>query len=882
MSALKFYPVFLDNIAPSVQASDLRALFSRVGLVIDVIIVSDHGFVNMESVRDAEEAIRSLNGTPLHNQLLHVDFSEELKQFFEDNREPFRITVDPQTGVTKYRHPRYPSGPQVQSPFYESVSEDVSHLANNREAIENRLRRINAELHALEDDGGYHTRRERSRSRIREARGGRRSREKRRSRSGSPISDRQRSRRERTPDNREKYEIFVGGLNNPVRGDALASIYKRFGHVLEVNCIKNFAFVNLLCEEHEALAAVSMTTGIMEFGNKLNVNFKKGSKHDFLNKRIKSGQLPCPQTDSIQLQPSPDLSAQAYQSEVMEHRAEPLLPAPVPASSSSVPGPYMSQMSQPFDENLIEQFVKSTRQNSEFLVDWGQKSAGADVTGGGGYDQYFDGYSIAPSSSKPAEHTETATRAGVEEIFTAAPSTATSASTSLASGYQTPSSADLLSILATIQEKTDPVTSKSTSVVTDTSFPDPSVSEGPKAQRKIHVSGLNTRVNDFDLKDMFSMYGQINRVDSKGNYAFVLLFSTEVAVVRCVCELDARIFKGTKMRVSFMRGSYEDTQEFKDKYADQIKQFTSPEHKRTLWNSVDINQPPKVKLSQIGEGLKNIDVSLNLAPVESSFKGYQQAQQYPESFYQQTGSFQETRHLYDISGKIHSIQSKIVILEFTNPCSGIITMAKMIPGQMYINGHTSLGLAIKSNTSHTWPKMVKDFMQIGKKIVMNLRKLSEKEMHEQKDKERSIQWVAPLVWEEGARVREEDQLVTEDRMESRVEIGEVTRLCPRGGFLRTQSGDIVVFSVGSLFVDQAILADTDSLFSRTEIEVGDMLAVHHVSVTYNEARDLVSRMPGFKRQMSASVSRMALLVWPMTAEVDPWVYYTRPAPDTVR
>ena len=209
-------------------------------------------------------------------------------------------------------------------------------------------------------------------------------------------------------------------------------------------------------------------------------------------------------------------------------------------------------------------------------------------------------------------------------------------------------------------------------------------------------------------------------------------------------------------------------------------------------------------------------------------------------------------------------------------------MAKIIPGQMYINGHTSLGLAIKSNTSHTWPKMVKDFMQIGKKIMMNLRKLSGKEMHEQKDKERSIQWVAPLVWEEGPRVEEEDQLVTEDRMESRVEVGEVTRLCPKGGFLRTQSGDIVVFSAGSLFTDQAILADTDSLFNRTEIEVGDILAVHHVAVTYNKARDLVSRMPGFKRQMSASVSRSALLVWPMTAEVDPWVYYTRPVPDTVR
>ena len=391
-------------------------------------------------------------------------------------------------------------------------------------------------------------------------------------------------------------------------------------------------------------------------------------------------------------------------------------------------------------------------------------------------------------------------------------------------------------------------------------------------------------MNDFDLKDMFSQYGEITRVDIKGTYAFVMLFSTELAVVRAVCELDARIFKGTKMRVSFMRGSYEDTQEFKDKYAEQIKQFTSPEHKMALGRSV--NQPPKVKLSQIGDGLKNIDMSLNLAPVHSSFQGYQQTQQYSESFYQQTGTFQpafdEARHLYDISGSIHSIQSKIVIMEFSNPSSGIITMAKMIPGQMYINGHTSLGLAIKSNTAHTWPKMVKDFMQIGKKVVMNLRRLSDKEMHEQKDKERSIHWMASLLWEEGLRPSEAEQTVTSDRMEARVEAVEVTRLCPGGGLLRTEAGDIVVFSTGSFFKDNARLADTDCLLSRTEIEVGDILAAHHVSVTYTKARDLVSRISGLQGQVSASVSRLALLVWPVTSEVDPWVYYTRPGPDTLR
>ena len=72
------------------------------------------------------------------------------------------------------------------------------------------------------------------------------------------------------------------------------------------------------------------------------------------------------------------------------------------------------------------------------------------------------------------------------------------------------------------------------------------------------------------------------------------------------------------------------------------------------------------------------------------------------------------------------------------------------------------------------------------------------------------------------------------------------------------------------------------MLSRTEMEVGDILVVHHEAVSHSRARDLVSRIPGLKIPGSASVSRSALLVWPVTAEVDPWVYYTRPAPDTLR
>ena len=107
-------------------------------------------------------------------------------------------------------------------------------------------------------------------------------------------------------------------------------------------------------------------------------------------------------------------------------------------------------------------------------------------------------------------------------------------------------------------------------------------------------------MNDYDLRDLFSQYGQINRIDSKINYAFITIYASELSVVKCVCELDGRLLKKRKMKVAFMRGSYEDTQGFKDKYKEEIEKFTSAEHKKSL--STFVHRPPKVKLSQIGEG----------------------------------------------------------------------------------------------------------------------------------------------------------------------------------------------------------------------------------------------------------------------------------------
>jgi hypothetical protein len=49
----------------------------------------------------------------------------------------------------------------------------------------------------------------------------------------------------------------------------------------------------------------------------------------------------------------------------------------------------------------------------------------------------------------------------------------------------------------------------------------PRQEEGSKAIRRFRITGLSSRINDFDLKDLFSNYGTIGRIDSKITLAYV-------------------------------------------------------------------------------------------------------------------------------------------------------------------------------------------------------------------------------------------------------------------------------------------------------------------------------------------------------------------------
>lgn len=72
------FPVFVDNIPNEAEVSDLRQLFSNFGDVLEVTIVSTHGFVNYKTTREALDAIRRLNGSILFGSKLIVEASQEL------------------------------------------------------------------------------------------------------------------------------------------------------------------------------------------------------------------------------------------------------------------------------------------------------------------------------------------------------------------------------------------------------------------------------------------------------------------------------------------------------------------------------------------------------------------------------------------------------------------------------------------------------------------------------------------------------------------------------------------------------------------------------------------------------------------------------------
>merc|ERR1719204_787023 len=440
------------------------------------------------------------------------------------------------------------------------------------------------------------------------------------------------------------FDFFIGGLVRKVSSYDLADLFSKFGRITKPELKKNFAFVFVETSEERAMDALKQLSGTFRFGNKISVQFRRGSRYEHLNDVV-------------------DRETRIENTSEKERKRR-------------ISRPSMSDDGIVIVGEFGKGIKSSIQENSSFVAQF-QPSIEHERKG--------HGYSDQGESRKEADVQNNDVLSALLDTWHPKEDPGGSVK------CKEPSCADLKKIMDTIHSVEARRTAECQPTIEG---------EGPKAQRKIHVSGLNSRVDDFDLKDLFGRYGQINRVDCKitygtyTRYGFVFIFCSEYTAVQCVCELDGLLVKGSKIKVSFMRGSYEESKEFKEKWASQISIFNSQDHKAKVekeFASITTQPTRKVNLSQIGEGLNSLDMSLSLDPVHPTYKNassnpfsglYSDKSSKPAAAGSQYAllsdtSPRQTKHggssfqgtnmsdcLTNVDATIHSIQNKMILLEF--------------------------------------------------------------------------------------------------------------------------------------------------------------------------------------------------------------------------
>jgi len=219
-----------------------------------------------------------------------------------------------------------------------------------------------------------------------------------------------------------------------------------------------------------------------------------------------------------------------------------------------------------------------------------------------------------------------------------------------------------------------------------------------------------------------------------------------------------------------------------------------------------------------------------------------------------------------VDGQIHAVSSKIILIRFSNGFNS--HLAKLIPGQMYVDGKQCLGYIIRNNQFHTWPLEVRQLLQQGSWVKMDVRKLSKDEVKEVEEiTSEVVTYSSPLIWR-ASTVKPSELDLTVSRVHglSWVLKGILVSLHPKWGVLRTKSGD-VFFEAHHLYVDNSINRSGSSLLNY--LEVGDVLAVQCRASDYLQVAEVARAAPGFTGRTDG-LAFYAQLVWNIPSEIDPY------------
>lgn len=782
MSSLSFYPVFVDNISNRAQIADLRHLFSRYGRVVEVTIISNHGFVNFDSAEDALKAIDKLHGYSFFGHRLSVEVSKELSEFLRRKERQRRQ----QRSRSKERHKRRrTSRSRSTSGRRSSESRKVderrpSRRSSSAKSEEEELRPAKRAVRLastdgktlkIRVDGGQVETAEQPEGDLRDVL------RKRKSSGASSTSgiqvkiDDATDERQVVSTSSDKQvcaenvqELYVGNLFKSVEKEDIERLLGSYGNVLYVKMFATHALVRVECSVETAQEAIK------------NLDFNQWMDNAI---RVKFCERP------IYVKEPPKHFDHCTRVSPQESR-----------------GPNKTKI---VNTTAIEDFIMSERRKDE-------------------------------------QHE---------------------------------------------QQRGEPSKLDAT----------------PKKDKKIKVRtmwaytpAVNKKTFLADMTDVFKQYGEVQSSvwDSDVQKVVMELKSSERQAVRCVEELNKIRYKAQELRVKFGEGTEEDTEEFRRQYFIQLRSYPKqlvPGIKvaaSTLATKTDVDLPIGVlpPASSLGAFAKlpdsnaltsiiqNVRKSMPQMNEEDAFNAYE----VPTTTTPNSKSFVGPQPLpikgtpssiASVEGEVHSVSNRIILVHFH--IGSVLRLAKLVPGQMYVDGKKSLGYIIKNNTFHMWPANIRQVLQQHYKVKMDVRLLSDGEKAEVKEMcNEHVDYEAPLLWRANMAKPTEMELV--DRKlnnTTRVFKGTVVSLYPKWGVLRCpKAGGEVFFENHTLFVDNQLVPKHQSLLRH--VEVGDTLAVLCLKVDYLEMTEVARNTPGFDGRTDTLKYR-AKVVWNVTAEVDPHV-----------
>merc|ERR1711935_335351 len=78
------YSIFVGNLSRRARRDDLHDLFRDIGKVVEVDIKTGFAFVEMEDLRDAEDAVKELNGSKIEGERISLEMSKGCRDKYRD------------------------------------------------------------------------------------------------------------------------------------------------------------------------------------------------------------------------------------------------------------------------------------------------------------------------------------------------------------------------------------------------------------------------------------------------------------------------------------------------------------------------------------------------------------------------------------------------------------------------------------------------------------------------------------------------------------------------------------------------------------------------------------------------------------------------------